>query len=61
MQIYSLLAIQRERPESLAEALVDLEVFTEEQAREELDEYYRAIEAAQDPTPEADFLAVCQA
>ena len=44
-QVYALLAIQKEHPEGLAEALVDLGVLTEEDARRELSDYYQSIQA----------------
>ncbi len=44
-QVYALLAIQKEHPEGLAEALVDLGVLTEEDAKRELSDYYQSIQA----------------
>lgn len=44
-QLYALLALQRERPEDLAESLVDLGALTQEESEQELASYYQAVQA----------------
>jgi diguanylate cyclase (GGDEF)-like protein len=43
-QLYALLALQRERPEDLAESLVDLGALTQEESEQELASYYQAVQ-----------------
>ncbi|MER3415318.1 MAG: hypothetical protein C4297_03770 [Gemmataceae bacterium] len=45
-QVYALLAIQKERPEDLAESLVELGVFKETDAQEHIKRYLRSVVAA---------------